>query len=338
MTLSNSQNNNEADTSRSGFDSIRDLIRDELETADKLIIQELSSDVVLINQIGKYIVNSGGKRLRPMLLLLAAKALGYQGDHHITLAAVIEFIHTATLLHDDVVDESLLRRGKDTANAVWGNAASVLVGDYLYSRSFEMMVRVQEMRVMDTLSHTTTAIAEGEVLQLLNINNPTTSEKKYLDVISRKTAILFSTATQLSAIISQQEDRIEKKLSEYGLALGTAFQLIDDVLDYEADPKELGKNLGDDLAEGKPTLPLIFAMQNSSDKDASIIKKAIENGDRNALGAVIKIVESTNAIAYTENYAKEQATRAIEALTVLPDSKYKEAMITLAKFSAERSY
>lgn len=338
MTLSNSQNNNEANTSRSSFDSIRDLIRDELETADKLIIQELSSDVVLINQIGKYIVNSGGKRLRPMLVLLAAKALGYQGDHHITLAAVIEFIHTATLLHDDVVDESLLRRGKDTANAVWGNAASVLVGDYLYSRSFEMMVRVQEMRVMDTLSHTTTAIAEGEVLQLLNINNPTTSEEKYLDVISRKTAILFSTATQLSAIISQQEDGVEKKLSEYGLALGTAFQLIDDVLDYEADPKELGKNLGDDLAEGKPTLPLIFAMQNSSDKDASIIKKAIENGDRNALGAVIKIVESTNAIAYTENYAKEQATRAIEALTVLPDSKYKEAMITLAKFSAERSY
>lgn len=338
MTLSNSQNKSEANTSYTGFDSIRALIRDELEAADKLIIQELSSDVVLINQIGKYIVNSGGKRLRPMLLLLAAKALGYQGEHHIILAAVIEFIHTATLLHDDVVDESLLRRGKDTANAVWGNASSVLVGDYLYSRSFEMMVRVEKMRVMDTLSHTTTAIAEGEVLQLLNINNPTTSEEKYLDVISRKTAILFSTATQLSAIICQQEGKVEKKLSEYGLALGTAFQLIDDVLDYEADPKELGKNLGDDLAEGKPTLPLIFAMKNSSDKDASIIRKAIENGDRNALGAVIKIVESTNAIAYTENQAKEQAIRAIKALTILPDSKYKDAMITLAKFSAERSY
>lgn len=322
----------------SHFEHIRALIQNETRAVDQLILQELGSDVVLINQIGKYIVNSGGKRLRPMLLLLAANALKYGGNQHITLAAVIEFIHTATLLHDDVVDESALRRGHDTVNAVWGNAASVLVGDYLYSSSFELMVGVKNLRVMEILSRTTTAIAEGEVLQLLNINNPTTTEEKYLQVISRKTAILFSAAAQLAAVLVQAPLQIENSLSRYGLHLGMAFQLIDDALDYKADPEELGKNLGDDLAEGKPTLPLIYAIQHSDEKQAAIIRSSIEEGNREAFGEVYKIVESTDAIAYTEQRAREEAQKAIDALNPLPASRYKEAMIKLAEFSVQRTY
>lgn len=320
------------------FDSIKVLTADEAEKVDQLILHELSSDVVLINQIGKYIVNSGGKRLRPMLVLLAAKALGYKEDSHIILAAVIEFIHTATLLHDDVVDESDLRRGQETVNSVWGNAASVLVGDFLYSRSFEMMVRADSMRVMDILSHTTTAIAEGEVLQLLNVNNPATSEAKYLEVISRKTAILFSTACRLSAILINSSEQIEQSLSDYGLHLGIAFQLIDDVLDYRADPEQTGKNLGDDLAEGKPTLPLIYAMQQSQKSDAAVIRHAIEEGCRESFTEIYQIVESTRAIEYTEQRAKEEAEKAIQALSPIPDSPHKTAMVALAKFSVQRNY
>jgi len=320
------------------FDSIRALTKAEAAAIDQLILRELSSDVVLINQIGKYIVNSGGKRLRPMLLLLAAKALNYSGNQHVTLAAVIEFIHTATLLHDDVVDESDLRRGQESVNSVWGNAASVLVGDFLYSRAFEMMVRIDTMRVMEILSHTTTAIAEGEVLQLLNCNNPATTEEKYLDVISRKTAILFSTATQLGAVLVQAPKEVEQSLALYGLHLGTAFQLIDDVLDYNADPEQLGKNLGDDLAEGKPTLPLIYAMQNSTDQQAAVISTAIEEGDRDAFSEVFKVVETTDAIAYTERRANEEAEKAVAALQSLPASKYKQAMLDLARFSVQRNY
>ncbi|MCI0654511.1 MAG: polyprenyl synthetase family protein, partial [Methylococcaceae bacterium] len=253
------RNAGNSNRSQADFEAIRALTRKEIGTVDQLILEELTSDVVLINQIGKYIVNSGGKRIRPVLLLLAAKALRYTGNHHLILAAVIEFIHTATLLHDDVVDQSDLRRGRNTVNAVWGNAASVLVGDYLLSRTFEMMIRTGNMRVMDLVSHTTTAIAEGEVLQLLNVHNPATTEARYLEVISRKTAILFSAATQLGAVLSQSSSEIETSLRNYGLHLGIAFQLIDDVLDYRADPEQTGKNLGDDLAEGKPTLPLIHA-------------------------------------------------------------------------------
>jgi octaprenyl-diphosphate synthase len=320
------------------FETIKKLTQNEAAAVDQLILNELSSDVVLINQMGHYIVGSGGKRLRPMLLLLGAKALGYPGNDHLTLAAVIEFIHTATLLHDDVVDESDLRRGKESANAVWGNAASVLVGDYLYSSAFEMMVRTDNMRVMEILSKTTTAIAEGEVLQLLNCNNPDTSEEKYLAVIARKTAILFSAACRLGAVISSATKEIEESLANYGQHLGIAFQLIDDALDYTSTEDELGKNLGDDLAEGKPTLPLIYAIQNSSPKEADIIINAIKTGNRDAFNDVYSIVKSTKAIDYTEKRAKDEAQMATNAIENIPASEYKDALITLANFSVQRNY
>ena len=320
------------------FNLIKNLTSNEVKAVDQLIIDELSSDVILINQMGHYIVGNGGKRLRPMLLLLAAKALGNVATNHLTLAAVIEFIHTATLLHDDVVDESDLRRGKESANVVWGNAATVLVGDYLYSSAFEMMVRTGNMRVMEILSKTTTAIAEGEVLQLLNCNNPETTENKYLEVIARKTAILFSAATRLSAVIVDATVEVEEGLAQYGQHLGIAFQLIDDVLDYKSSPEDLGKNLGDDLAEGKPTLPLIYAIQNGSVEDAKIIIEAIQNGNREAFNDVYTIVKKTQAIAYTEQRADEEAEKAINALNILPASEYKDALILLAKFSVQRNH
>ncbi len=320
------------------FDLIKTLTLDDSKATDQLILNELNSDVVLINQIGHYIVSSGGKRLRPMLLLLAAKALDYDGKQHLTLAAVIEFIHTATLLHDDVVDESDLRRGKGSANAVWGNAASVLVGDFLYSKAFEMMVRADNMRVMEILSKTTTAIAEGEVLQLLNCNNPTTTETSYLEVISRKTAILFSAATRLSALLVDAPSETEAQMAAYGMHLGNAFQLIDDALDYKANAEDLGKNLGDDLAEGKPTLPLIHAIEHANEGDAQIIIDAIKKGDRNAFNDVYKIVQATGAIEYTEKRAEEEAQKAIHALALIADSPYKQAMIQLAIFSVQRNY
>lgn len=320
------------------FDQIKQLTLLEAKTVDQLIIDELRSDVILINQIGLYIVGNGGKRLRPMLLLLAAKALGDVNQNHLILAAVIEFIHTATLLHDDVVDESDLRRGKESANAVWGNAASVLVGDYLYSSAFEMMVRTNNMRVMGLLSKTTTAIAEGEVLQLLNCNNPETTEAKYLEVIARKTAILFSAATQLAAIISDSGDEIETALANYGQHLGIAFQLIDDALDYKASTEELGKNLGDDLAEGKPTLPLIYAIQSGTHEEAEIIISAIKTGNRDVFNDVYTVVKRTKAIDYTEARADEEAQKAIDALAILPESDYKNALILLAKFAVQRNY
>lgn len=320
------------------FNSIKDLTANEAKAVDRLILDELSSDVILINQVGHYIVGNGGKRLRPMLLLLAAKALGEANQNHLVLAAVIEFIHTATLLHDDVVDESELRRGKESANAVWGNAASVLVGDYLYSSAFEMMVRTNNMRVMEILSGTTTAIAEGEVLQLLNCNNPETTEAKYLEVISRKTAILFSAATRLSAVISGANQETEENLARYGQHLGIAFQLIDDALDYKATKEELGKNLGDDLAEGKPTLPLIYAIQHGTEAEAEIIINAIKSGNRDVFNEVYAVVQKTQAIAYTEQRADEEAQKAIDALVKLPESRYKGALIALAKFSVQRNY
>lgn len=320
------------------FESIKQLTAEEAKAVDVLIIKELSSDVVLINQMGHYIVSNGGKRLRPMLLLLAAKALGEVDQNHLMLAAVIEFIHTATLLHDDVVDESDLRRGKQSANAVWGNAASVLVGDYLYSSAFEMMVRTNIMRVMEILSKTTTAIAEGEVLQLLNCNNPETTEEKYLEVISRKTAILFSAATRLAAVVSNTSKEVEEKLSQYGQHLGVAFQLIDDALDYKATKEELGKNLGDDLAEGKPTLPLIYAIRNSNRDEANVIIDAIKNGNREAFNEVYAIVKSSRAIEYTEQRANEEAQKAMASLEVLSESEYKQALLALASFSVQRSY
>jgi octaprenyl-diphosphate synthase len=338
MTSPNPSQTNAILSPALGFANIRQLVEEETAAVDRLILQELSSDVVLINQIGNYIVNSGGKRLRPMLLLLAAKSLSYPGQQHITLAAVIEFIHTATLLHDDVVDESTLRRGQNTVNALWGNSASVLVGDYLYSRSFELMVRAQSLRVMEILSRTTTAIAEGEVLQLLNCNNPATTEQKYLEVISRKTAILFSAAAQLAAVLAEAPGPVETAMRDYGLHLGIAFQLIDDALDYRANPSELGKNLGDDLADGKPTLPLIYAIEHGTPTQSALLRNAIENGDRDAFREVYEIVESTNAIAYTSARAEQEAHQAVESLAAIPESDYKKALENLARFSVERSF
>jgi len=320
------------------FKAIQQLMAPAMKAVDQEILQQLNSDVVLINQIGFHIVNSGGKRLRPMLVALSADTLGYAGSQHTTLAAVIEFIHTATLLHDDVVDESDMRRGDETANAIWGNAASVLVGDFLYSRAFEMMVGVNNMRVMDILSHTTNAIAEGEVLQLLNINNPDTSEAQYLEVIRRKTAKLFEAATQLGAILAEQDKQTEEALATYGLHLGNAFQIMDDMLDYMADAEELGKNLGDDLAEGKPTLPLIHAMSHGTQEQANFIKKTIKNGDREAYPEILEIIKATGSLDYTAEFAKKEARLAIEALSGIADSKHKKAMQELALFSIQRSY
>jgi octaprenyl-diphosphate synthase len=317
---------------------LRSLLADDLPRVDILIRDSLNSDVALINQLSQYIINSGGKRLRPMLVLLSANACQYQGDQHINLAAVIEFIHTATLLHDDVVDASQLRRGNLTANAMWGNEASVLVGDFLYSRAFEMMVNANDMRIMEIMSHTTNTIAEGEVLQLLNCRDANTTEARYLDVIRRKTARLFEAAAQIGAVLGKQPETVEKALANYGLHLGIAFQLIDDVLDYSASPEDTGKNVGDDLAEGKPTLPLIHAIHQGTPSQALLIRRAIENGGHDNMQSVCAIIESTGAIPYTARAAQREAELAIEALAPLPESPYKDALHNLAEFSVNRDY
>ncbi|MEW7981954.1 MAG: octaprenyl diphosphate synthase [Candidatus Sedimenticola endophacoides] len=317
---------------------IRQLIAEDLAAVDDLILRRLHSDVILINQIGQYIVNSGGKRLRPVIVLLAARALGYQGDKHIELAAVIEFIHTATLLHDDVVDGSELRRNRDTANAVWGNAASVLVGDFLYSRSFEMMVAVDRMRVMQILSTATNRIAEGEVLQLLNCNNPDTTEEQYREVILRKTATLFEAGAQLGAVVNLAPEAQEQALAAYGLHLGIAFQIIDDALDYSTCGDEIGKNIGDDLEEGKPTLPLLRAMAVGGADQQAALREAIEKGGREHIEIVMNAIESTDAIEYTSRLATEEADKAIQALEALPDTPYRRALAAIAEFSVKRSH
>jgi len=317
--------------------AIRSLVEDDMNAVDRLILHRLESDVVLINQIGHYIVNSGGKRLRPMIVLLAAQALGYTGDKHIGLAAIIEFIHTATLLHDDVVDGSDLRRSRDTANAVWGNAASVLVGDFLYSRAFEMMVDVDKMRIMEILSHATNRIAEGEVLQLLNCHDPDTDEQKYLEVILRKTATLFEAGAQLGAILCDASEAEEQALANYGLHLGIAFQIIDDALDYSNSAEEIGKNIGDDLDEGKPTLPLIRAMQIGTPEQKQSLREVIKSGGREHMEIVKAAIESTDAISYTFKLAEKEADKAKQALEILPPSSYRSALETLADFSADRT-
>ncbi|WP_127475905.1 octaprenyl diphosphate synthase [Sulfurivermis fontis] len=317
---------------------VLDLIADDKQAVDRLIQQRLASNVVLIDQISHYIINSGGKRLRPVLVLLAARALGYQGSHHIDLAAVVEFIHTATLLHDDVVDASELRRGQQSANAVFGNEASVLVGDFLYSRAFQMMVDVGSMRVMQILSDATNTIAEGEVLQLLNCHDPDTTEQRYMDVIHYKTAKLFEAASQLGAVLAGRPADEEQAMARYGMHLGTAFQLIDDVLDYSASSEQLGKNIGDDLAEGKPTLPLIYAMRHGTPEQAALIRRAIENGGRENMAEITAAIESTGAIAYTSRSARQEADRALAELANFPDSPYKQALAALAEFSVARAY
>lgn len=321
------------------LDEIQQLSAADMAAVNQHIFSQLNSDVALINQLGIYIVNSGGKRLRPLLAVLAARALGYQGEQHISTAAIIEFIHTSTLLHDDVVDESTLRRGKETANALFGNQASVLVGDFLYSRSFQMMVSLQSMRVMQVLADATNIIAEGEVLQLMNVNDPDTTEHSYMQVIYCKTAKLFEAATQLAAIISAQPEAIEQAMKAYGMHLGTAFQLIDDVLDYQADASELGKNIGDDLAEGKPTLPLIYALQKGNTAQQQLIREAITEGNgMQHLDAIMAALEETGAFEYTRNIAQQEALKAQQALTLLPESPYKNALSALADIAVSRSH
>jgi len=320
------------------IDNIKALVAEDMKAVDAVIQHRLSSDVVLVNQLSQYIVNSGGKRLRPLLSLMASQAYAYKGEHHHTLAAIIEFIHTATLLHDDVVDESELRRGRETANALFGNAASVLVGDFLYSRAFEMMVDVGSMKVMQILAETTNVIAEGEVMQLMNCHDADTTEQRYLDVIHAKTAKLFEAATRLGAVLCERPDSEEQAMASYGMHLGTAFQLIDDVLDYSSSSEEMGKNVGDDLAEGKPTLPLIYAMRNGSEEQSKVVRKAIEEGGLNYLDQVMDAIKQTGAIEYTEKTARNEAELAIQQLAHLPESEYKDAMIWLANYSVDRSF
>ena len=324
--------------SQMDFKAIQKLISEDMQNVNNLIQKCLYSDIVLVNQLSHYIIASGGKRLRPMLSLLAARACGYKGDKHINIAAIVEFIHTATLLHDDVVDESDMRRGKETANNIWGNQAAVLVGDFLYSRSFEMMVDVGEMRVMEILAQTTNIIAEGEVLQLLNCNDPDTDEARYLEVIYSKTAKLFEAACQLGAVLAGLSAEEEKAVAQYGIHLGTAFQLVDDILDYSASAAEMGKNVGDDLAEGKPTLPLIIALERSSGEDALLIRTAIEEGGLDKIDKIMAIIKQTKALDYSAQIAKNEVKKANTCLNCLPNTPYKNALESLAWFSISRTH
>jgi len=305
---------------------------------DEVIRVKLHSDVVLVRQVGEYIINSGGKRLRPALVIISAGAFGYAGKYHHNLAAIIEFIHTATLLHDDVVDASKLRRSKATANALFGNAASVLVGDFLYSRAFQMMVEVNNMRIMQVLADATNMIAEGEVLQLLNCRNPDVKEENYLQVIRYKTAKLFEAATRLGAILCSVTPAKEESMAAYGMHLGTAFQLTDDMLDYSGDYHDTGKNLGDDLAEGKPTLPLIYAMKTGSEKQVTIVRNAIKQGGEESLQAVLDVIQKTDALDYTRQKAEAESSMASAAISSLPNSNYKECLLQLATFAVARNY
>jgi octaprenyl-diphosphate synthase len=320
------------------LESIRAPIAKDLERVDEVIRQRLDSDVVLIRTIGGYIVGSGGKRLRPALALLSANAFGDPPAARHELAAVIEFIHTATLLHDDVVDESSLRRGRKTANAEFGNAASVLVGDFLYSRAFQMIVEAGSLRVMKVLADATNVIAEGEVLQLLNVHDADTDEEKYLRVIRYKTAKLFEAATQVGAILGGASAEVELALAEYGMHLGTAFQLIDDVLDYSGDLQETGKNLGDDLAEGKPTLPLIYAMRAGNDTERGRIRHAIQHGGKADLEGVVAAIHRVGALDYARQCARAEAQAATERLNHLSDSPCRDSLLQLAHFSVERKF
>ncbi len=317
---------------------IQSCIAEDMRKVDQVIRQSLHSEVTLVNQIAEYIINSGGKRLRPILVLLSAGLFGKVEEHHHQLAAVVELIHTSTLLHDDVVDESSKRRGQSTANALFGNAASVLVGDFVYSRTFQMMVAVKNMRVMEVLSNATNVIAEGEVLQLLNVNNADISDEDYLRVIHYKTAKLFEAATQLGAIISKASPEDEKALTQYGMHLGTAFQLIDDILDLNGNSEEIGKNLGDDLAEGKPTLPLLYAMRNSDAEQSQLIRNAIEHGGLDHLSQVIAAVVDSGALEHVKKLAEIEADKCRAVIAHFPDSDFKQAMLALADFAVERSF
>ncbi|SDY73163.1 octaprenyl diphosphate synthase [Nitrosomonas sp. Nm58] len=320
------------------IERIRSFIAQDMSAVNAVIQQKLHSQVALVHQVSEYIIHNGGKRLRPALVILSAGIFGYSGQYHHHLAAVVEFIHTATLLHDDVVDESQLRRNKATANALFGNAASVLVGDFLYSRAFQMMVEVNNMRVMQVLSDATNIIAEGEVLQLLNCRDPNVEEENYLRVIRFKTAKLFEAAARLGAILGNATRSEEEALAVYGMHLGTAFQLIDDLLDYSGDHQDTGKNLGDDLAEGKPTLPLIYAMRTGSEKQASVIREAIKTGGESGFQTILEIIQETGALAYAKQRAQNEAEMASEAIAMLADSSYKECLLQLAYFAVTRNH
>lgn len=320
------------------FDSIRTLIQDDFQATDQLIAEQLQSDIPLIQQLSKHIIDSGGKRLRPLLVLLSANAFGYIGKHHITLAAIIELIHTATLLHDDVVDASELRRGKASANSIWGNEASVLVGDYLYSRAFQMLVSVDNMTIFTLLADAANTLAAGEVLQLIQQHNPDTDEDRYMQVIQSKTAKLFEVAAQTGAMLTERSATEITAIAQYGMHLGTAFQLVDDALDYCATSSEFGKNLGDDLAEGKITLPLIYSMQHGTADQVQLIREAIIRGNSNYLSEILQVIDSTQAIAYTYAAASKQVDAAIAALAHIPPSIHQEALSELARFAVTRKY
>lgn len=318
--------------------SISQAIAADMEAVNAVIRRQLHSDVPLVNQIAEYIIGAGGKRIRPVLVLLLANAYGYRDTHHHTLAAVVEFIHTATLLHDDVVDESSLRRGRQTANALFGNAASVLVGDFVYSRAFQMMVSVGDMRVMQILADATNVIAEGEVLQLLNMHDPDVTEARYLQVIRSKTAKLFEAATQLGALIAGASEAEIEAAAEYGRSLGTAFQLIDDVLDYSGNAADIGKNVGDDLREGKPTLPLIYLMQNGTPGQRELVRACIENGDEKHFDEILTAITSSGALDYTKHEAEKAAQRASASIAMLPDSQFKDSLLQLCAFAVDRNH
>ena len=318
------------------FNAIQSLIADDLKAVNALIQARLRSDVVLINQLAGYIINSGGKRLRPMLVLLTGRANGFNPQAHALMAAVIEFIHTATLLHDDVVDDSDMRRGRETANSIWGNEASVLVGDFLYSSAFELMVEINEMRVMEVMSKATSEIAAGEVMQLMNCHDPDVTEEVYFEIIYRKTGVLFEAGCRLAAFLAGSSEECQEAMAAYGRHLGTAYQLIDDVLDYTGDSEEIGKNIGDDLAEGKPTLPLIQAMQAGTAEQRQLIREVIEQGGLDRIAEVHAAVENTGAISYTRRLARQEADRAIASLRCIPDSAHKAALLALANFAVER--
>jgi octaprenyl-diphosphate synthase len=309
-----------------------------MEAVNAVIRQQLHSDVPLVNQIAEYIISAGGKRIRPVLVLLVANAFGYRGTHHHDLACVVEFIHTATLLHDDVVDESSMRRGRQTANALFGNAASVLVGDFVYSRAFQMMVNVGNMRVMQILADATNVIAEGEVLQLLNMHDPDVTEERYLQVIRSKTAKLFEAAAQLGALIAGAPTAAIEAAAEYGRSLGTAFQLIDDVLDYSGNASDIGKNVGDDLREGKPTLPLIYLMQHGEPSQRELVRACIETGDENHFDEILQAITNSGALDYTKREAEKAARRAVESIAGLPDSDFKNSLLQLCAFAVDRNH
>lgn len=322
--------------SKDSINNLHALVHGDMQLVEKLIKENLQSEISLINQVAHHITNSGGKKFRPILLLLITQYFSYQGKQHINLAAIIEFIHTATLLHDDVVDDSLLRRGQETANQLWGNEASVLVGDFLYSRAFQMMVETDSIPIMRVLSETTNTIAEGEVQQLLHNHNPNITEAAYIDVIRKKTAKLFEATGKIGAILSQRSAADEKKMAQYGLHLGTAFQLIDDVLDYDTDNAELNKNIGDDLAEGKPTLPLLYAMWESQQEESDVIHQAIVDGGIENIETIRNIIKQTGAIEYTLELARKESELAKNALSTFASNKYLEEIYNLITFAIDR--